>query len=79
MLREIYLKGFEYAVKHGGASAVMTAYNPVNAHWSAANYCLNTTILRDDWGFQGIVMTDWWAKMNDPVTAGRRVLTTRRR
>lgn len=69
-LREIYLKGFEYAVKHGGASAVMTAYNPVNAHWSAANYCLNTTILRDDWGFQGIVMTDWWAKMNDPVTAG---------
>lgn len=69
-LREIYLKGFEYAVKQGGAMAVMTAYNPVNGHWSASNYCLNTTILRDDWGFNGIVMTDWWAKMNDAIGGG---------
>lgn len=69
-LREIYLKGFEYAVKQGSAMAIMTAYNPINGHWSASNYCLNTTILRDDWGFRGIVMTDWWAKMNDAINGG---------
>jgi beta-glucosidase len=68
-LREIYLKGFEIAVK-AGAKGIMTSYNPVNGHWSASNYDLNTTILRKEWGFEGIVMTDWWAKMNDPITGG---------
>jgi len=48
----------------------MTTYNPVNGHWTASNYDLNTTILRGEWGYTGIVMTDWWAKMNHPVTAG---------
>lgn len=69
-LREIYLKGFEIAVKEGGANGVMTSYNPINGHWSASNYDLNTTILRGEWGFEGIVMTDWWAIMNDVVTGG---------
>ena len=69
-LREIYLKGFELAVKEGGAKAIMTAYNPLNGHWTASNYDLNTTILREEWGFKGIVMTDWWAKMNDVVKGG---------
>lgn len=69
-LREIYLKGFEIAVKEGGANCIMTAYNPINGHWSASNYDLNTTILRKEWGFEGIVMTDWWARMNDPVSGG---------
>ncbi len=64
-LREIYLKGYEIAVKEGGADSIMTSYNPVNGIWSAANYELNTVILRQEWGFQGIVMTDWWATMND--------------
>lgn len=68
-LREIYLKGFEIAVKHG-ATGIMTSYNPVNGHWAASNYDLNTTILRKEWGFKGIVMTDWWAKMNDTVSGG---------
>ncbi len=63
-LREIYLKGFEIAVKEGGASAIMTAYNPVNGYWSAGNFDLNTTILRNEWKYNGFVMTDWWAKMN---------------
>ena len=70
-LREIYLKGFELAVKEGGARSIMTSYNPINGHWTASNYDLNTTILRGEWGYQGMVMTDWWAKMNDCVTAGR--------
>ncbi|WP_160686379.1 glycoside hydrolase family 3 protein [Clostridium sp. C2-6-12] len=69
-VREIYLKGFEMAVKQGGANSIMTAYNPINGHWSASNYDLNTTILRAEWGFKGIVMTDWWAKMNDTIKGG---------
>ncbi|WP_062350646.1 glycoside hydrolase family 3 protein [Bacillus kwashiorkori] len=69
-LREIYLKGFEIAVKEGNAKGIMTAYNPINGHWAASNYDLNTTILRKEWGFTGIVMTDWWAQMNDCVKGG---------
>jgi len=69
-LREIYLKGFEIAVKQGGANSIMTSYNPINGHWAASNYDMNTTILRGEWGFQGIVMTDWWAIMNDVVEGG---------
>ncbi len=70
-LREIHVKPFEMAVKEGGATTIMTAYNPINGHWSASNYDLNTTILREEWGYTGIVMTDWWAKMNDPIQAGK--------
>ena len=64
-LREIYLKGFEIAVKEGNADAIMTTYGAVNGLWTAGSYDLNTTILRNEWGFTGIVMTDWWAKIND--------------
>ena len=63
-LREIYLKGFEIAVKEGGARSVMTTYGSVNGLWTAGSYDLCTTILRKEWGFGGIVMTDWWAKSN---------------
>ncbi|MDO3411522.1 glycoside hydrolase family 3 C-terminal domain-containing protein [Saccharibacillus sp. CPCC 101409] len=69
-LREIYLKGFEIAVREGGANSIMTSYNPINGHWAASNYDLNTTILRGEWGFDGIVMTDWWAIMNDSANGG---------
>ncbi len=60
-LREIYLKGFEIAVREGNARAVMTTYNPLNGCWTASHYDLVTTILHDEWGFDGLVMTDWWA------------------
>ncbi len=64
-LREIYLKGYEIAVKDGGAYSIMTSYGAVNGIWTAGNYDLVTTILRGEWGFDGIVMTDWWSVMNE--------------
>lgn len=63
-LREIYLKGFEIAVKEGGASSVMTTYGIVNGLWTAGNFDINTVILREEWGFKGFTMTDWWANIN---------------
>lgn len=64
-LREIYLKGFEIAVRLGGAYSIMTTYGAVNGLWTAGNYDLNTQILRNEWNYEGIVMTDWWAQIND--------------
>lgn len=64
-LREIYLKGFEIAVREGGAKTVMTTYGSLNGLWTAGNYDLCTTVLRGEWGFKGFVMTDWWSDMND--------------
>lgn len=63
-LREIYLKGFEIVVKSGHARSVMTTYGSVNGIWTAGNYDLCTRILRNEWGFKGIVMSDWWAEAN---------------
>ncbi|MBO7472430.1 MAG: glycoside hydrolase family 3 protein [Ruminococcus sp.] len=63
-LREIYLKGFEIAVKEGGAKTIMTTYGSVNGLWTAGSYDLNTVILRNEWGFKGFTMTDWWANVN---------------
>ncbi len=63
-LREIYLKGFAIAVRDGSARAIMTTYNPVNGWWNASNYDLCETVIRREWGFEGIIMTDWWARSN---------------
>ncbi|MBE6851939.1 MAG: beta-glucosidase [Ruminococcus sp.] len=68
-LREIYLKGFEMAVKEAGARSVMTTYGSVNGLWTAGSYDLTTSILRKEWGFDGFVMTDWWADINERGTA----------
>ena len=61
-LREIYLKGFEIAVKEGNPLAVMTSYNKINGVYAYHNYDLVTTILRGEWEYENVVMTDWWTK-----------------
>ena len=58
-LREIYLKPFEAGVREGGAMAVMTAYNKVNGFYCSENAHLNNDILRDEWGFKGLTVSDW--------------------
>jgi len=60
-LREIYLKGYRIAVEEGGAKAVMTSYNKLNGTYTPESYDLCTNILRCEWGFNGVVMTDWFS------------------
>ena len=60
-LREIYLRGFEVCVREGGAKAIMTSYNRVNGVYTPNSHDLCTKALRNEWGFKGVVMTDWFS------------------
>lgn len=60
-IREIYLKPFEIAVKEGGAKAVMSSFNYVGTEYAAANVPMQVHVLRDEWGFEGLVLTDYFA------------------
>ncbi len=64
-LREIYLKGFEIAVKSAQPMSIMTSYNLINGVHAANNYDLCTKAARDEWGFRGVIMTDWTTTQKD--------------
>lgn len=66
VLREIYLKGFEIAVKESGPMAIMTSYNLVNGVHTANSYDICTQVARQEWGFDGVIMSDWTTTENGP-------------
>ena len=65
-MREIYLRPFEIGVKDGGAHAIMSAFNYIGPEYAGANSALLNGVLRDEWGFRGMVLTDY-----SPATATR--------
>ena len=73
-MREIYLRSFEIGVKDGGAHAIMSAFNDIGPKYAGANSALLQTVLRDEWGFRGMVLTDYFAGYGyqnaDQITRG---------
>ncbi|MBQ1639782.1 MAG: glycoside hydrolase family 3 C-terminal domain-containing protein [Lachnospiraceae bacterium] len=70
-LREIYLKGFEIAVKESQPLSIMTSYNLLNGTHTANAYDLIQSVARDEWGFAGVVMTDWYTSQDIPAFTGK--------
>lgn len=66
-LRQIYLKGFEICVKEAQPKNIMTSYNKINGVWCHYNYDTCVTVLRNEWGYEGNIMTDWWMKPSKSI------------
>lgn len=69
-IREIYLKGFEIAIKKSQPMSIMSSYNLINGVHTANSYDLLTAVTRDEWGYEGFVMTDWSATGHEGVDSG---------
>lgn len=69
-LREIYLKGFEICVREASPKALMTSYNMLNGVYTANSHDLCTAVLRNEWGFEGVVMSDWYSTLPGLADAG---------
>ncbi|MGN0505056.1 MAG: glycoside hydrolase family 3 C-terminal domain-containing protein [Lachnospiraceae bacterium] len=65
-MREIYLQPFEIAVKEGGTTAIMSSFNRIGATWAGASHALLTEVLREEWGFHGMVLSDYYMSMAYP-------------
>lgn len=72
-LREIYLKGFKIAVEEAGTAAVMTSYNRVNGVYAPESYDACTKVLRNEWGFDGVVMTDWMSTGRNKASSAKAI------
>ena len=73
-MREIYLMPFEIAVKEGGAAGMMSSFNRLGMTWAGGSYPLLTSVLRDEWGFEGMVITDYslntYTHVDEMIRAG---------
>lgn len=78
-IREVFLKPFELAVKEGRTTAIMTSFNRVGSKWTGSNKALVTDLLRTEWGFRGMTITDlfmtgnneWWMDLEQGIRAGQ--------
>ena len=79
-IREIYLKAFEIPVKEGETTAIMSSFNRIGTVWTGGNYELLTTVLRGEWGFEGMVITDfageWFMNADQAIRAGNDLMLT---
>lgn len=72
-IREVYLKPFELSVKNGGATAVMSSYNYIGPEWAGACSSLQQKVLRDEWGFRGMVITDYFLSIGGAMNADQAI------
>lgn len=72
-LREIYLRGFEICVRESNPKALMTSYNKLNGIYTPESHDLCTSVLRNEWGFDGVVMTDWFSTKANLADAGKAI------
>ena len=71
-MRELYLRAFEIAIKEGGSMGIMSSFNFIGTTWTGGSHALMTEVLRDEWGFEGVAVTDWTNPGTMPVNAGLR-------